>query len=57
VSAYTLVLWVGVAICGAAAVLSWVLPTRGDAPTPREEELAEENAELGPAGFTGLASE
>jgi MFS family permease len=51
---YTLVLWIAVPVCVAAAALAWVLPARGGPPTPTEEELAEENAELGPTGFIGL---
>jgi MFS family permease len=57
VSGYTLLWWVAVAICLAAAALAWVLPSRGAAPNRAEEDLAEENAELGPAGFVGLARE
>jgi MFS family permease len=54
---YTLVFWVGVVICVAAATLAWVLPGRTGPPDRVEEELAEENAELGPAGFVGIAQE
>jgi MFS family permease len=57
VSGYTLLLWIAVAICVAAAGLAWILPNRGAAQDRREEQLAEENAELGPTGFVGLARE
>lgn len=54
---YTLVLWVGTAICVAAAVLAWVLPGRGRAGDRREEVLGEEDAELASAGLVGLTRE
>jgi MFS family permease len=54
---YTLVFWIGVVICLGAAILAWVLPARAARPDRREEQLAEENAELGPAGFVGLTQE
>lgn len=55
-SGYTLVFWAGVAICAGAAALAWLLPTRGRPPDqrqeqPRDEQLAEEDAELGPTGI------
>lgn len=55
-SGYTLLFWAGVAICTAAAALAWFLPTRGGAPDrsqdqPGDEQLAEEDAELGPTGI------
>jgi MFS family permease len=56
VSGYTLVLWGAAGICALSAVLAWALPT-GGVPDSREAELAEENAELGPAGFIGLTQE
>lgn len=56
-SGYTLVFSAGVAICAAAAALAWYLPTRRRAPDPSQdqpddEQLAEEDAELGPTGIT-----
>jgi MFS family permease len=55
-SGYTVLFWAGVAICAAAAALAWFLPTRGRAPDrgeeqPGDEQLAAENAELGPTGI------
>jgi len=50
-SGYTLVLWIAVAICVAAAVLAWLLPARGPSGREIPLERAEEDAELGPAGF------
>ncbi len=49
---FTLVLWIAVGICLAAAALSWVLPERGRA--AREDLLGEEDAELATAGVVGL---
>jgi MFS family permease len=53
-SGYILVFWIAVAICLAAAALTWMLPARTPAPTPREELLGEEDAELATAGLVGL---
>jgi MFS family permease len=54
-SGYLLVFWAGVAVGAAAAALAWFLPARGTAPDrsgeqPDDEELAQEDAELGPTG-------
>ncbi len=54
---YTLVLWVAVGICVAAAALAWVLPARAGATGPREEGFVEEDAELATAGLVGLTRE
>jgi MFS family permease len=56
-SGYTLVFWIGVAICVAAAALAWALPAGGGTPSQSEELLAEEDAELGPTGFVELSRE
>lgn len=52
-SGYTLVFWVAVAICVAAAALAWVLPARGVARTRTAEVLGEEDGELAGAGLVG----
>jgi MFS family permease len=52
-SGYTLVLWVGVAICVAAAALSWILPARGQARSRAAEVLGEEDGEMAGAGLVG----
>jgi MFS family permease len=54
---YTVGFWVAVAICAAAATLAWTLPTRGRAPSGREELMDEDDAELGSAGLIGLTRE
>jgi MFS family permease len=56
-SGYSVLWWIAVAIYLAGATLAWVLPARGAPPDPGEERLAEEKAELGPAGFVGLSRE
>jgi MFS family permease len=56
-SGYTLVLWVAVAICIAAAGIAWVLPARGGARDPRAELLGEEEGELAGAGLVGPTSD
>lgn len=56
-SGYTMVLWIAVAVCIAAAVLAWLLPTRGEGGRYLDEVIAEEDAELGPAGFIGITTE
>ena len=54
-SGYTLVFWIAVVICLAAAALTWMLPARtATPPTTREELLGEEDAELATAGLVGL---
>jgi MFS family permease len=53
-SGYTMVLWIAVAICVAAAILAWSLPTRGPELGRLGEETEEEDAELGPTGFVGI---
>jgi MFS family permease len=50
---YTLVFWVGVAICVAAAALAWVLPARGAARARTADLLGEEDGELAGAGLVG----
>ncbi len=50
-SGYTLVLWVAVGVCLAAAALAWVLPGRA---RPVQDEPAEDDAELGSAGLVGV---
>jgi MFS family permease len=55
-SGYLLVFWAGVAVGAAAAALAWFLPTRGGEPDrgkeqPGDEQLAQEDAELGPTGL------
>jgi predicted MFS family arabinose efflux permease len=54
---YTLALWVGVAICIAAAAVAWLLPAHGRAGTPADEQLATEDAELASAGLAGVTEE
>jgi MFS family permease len=54
---YTLALWIAVVICVAAGALAWLLPSRGDTPTRREQILGEEDAELASAGLVGLTRE
>ncbi|MDX6700274.1 MAG: hypothetical protein QOF26_500 [Baekduia sp.] len=57
-SGFATALWVGAALCIAAALVAWVLPGRAAAPSaPDSRELAEfdaEDAELGTAGVVGL---
>ena len=55
---YTTVIWIGIAICGAAAILAWVLPG-GSGGGGRELDAAErrreeEDAELASAGLPGV---
>jgi MFS family permease len=52
-SGYTLVFWVAVVICVAAAALAWVLPARGQARNRAAERLGEEDGELAGAGLVG----
>jgi MFS family permease len=49
-------LWVGAALCVAAALTAWIVPGRGSsAPaSPELERFEEEDAELGAAGVIGL---
>jgi MFS family permease len=56
-SGYLLLFWGGVAICLAGAVLLWLIPAGGSAPTPREQRFGEEDGELGAAGLVGLTRE
>ncbi len=55
---YTAVIWTGVAICVAAAVLAWALPGGGAGdgaePDPAELRREEEEAELASAGLPGV---
>jgi MFS family permease len=54
---FTTALWVGAALCVAAAVVAWTVPGRPAAggPPPRDLERFEtEDAELGTAGVVGL---
>jgi MFS family permease len=52
---YTSVIWVGIGICVAAAVLAWVMPSSGagEEPGPAERRREEEEAELASAGLPG----
>jgi MFS family permease len=54
---YTLAMWIAVGICLAAAAVAWILPARAGKPTPGQEELAEEDAELASAGLVGAPQE
>jgi MFS family permease len=55
---YPLVLWVGVAICLAAAALAWFLPARESVRRQADmQRLSEEDAELAGAGLAGPAVE
>lgn len=56
-SGFTVLFWLGVGICVAGAALIWLVPAGGGAPTPREQRLGEEDAELGSAGLVGLTRE
>lgn len=51
---YQAVIWIGVGICVAAAVLAWVMPSGpGREPSPSELRREEEEAELASAGLPG----
>jgi predicted MFS family arabinose efflux permease len=56
VGGYTMVLWIGAAVCVAAAVMAWVLPTRR-AEGSMDDQVAEINAELAPTGFVDVQVE
>jgi MFS family permease len=56
---YTAVIWVGIGICVAAAVLAWVMPSggAGEEPDAAERRREEEEGELASAGLPGLDRE
>jgi MFS family permease len=58
---YTTVIWIGIAICVAAAVLAWVMPAdtpgRDDAADPAELRREQEEAELAGAGLPGIGTD
>jgi MFS family permease len=57
---YTTVIWIGIAICVAAAILAWVLPgesTGGGDVDPAELRREQEEAELASAGLPGVGTD
>jgi MFS family permease len=50
-SGYTLVFWIAVVVCVAAAGLAWFLPGRSVPGASLDAAVAEEDAELGAAGL------
>jgi MFS family permease len=57
---YTTVIWIGIAICVAAAVLAWAMPggsEGGREPDAAERRREEEDAELASAGLPGVPPE
>jgi MFS family permease len=53
VGGYTVALWIGTAVCLAAALVALVLsPRRGGPPSAEEERLARDDAELASAGIS-----
>jgi MFS family permease len=61
VAGYDAIVWTGVGICVAAAVIAWVMPGRGEgagrAPSAAEARRVEEEAELASAGLPGVGPE
>ena len=58
---YTTVIWIGIAICVAAAVLAWAMPggsaDGGRELDPAERRREEEDAELASAGLPGVPTD
>jgi predicted MFS family arabinose efflux permease len=55
---YTTVIWIGVGIGVAAALVAWILPSSGGrALSPEERRREEEDAELAGAGLPGVPPE